>query len=170
MSDLSAEVVVTLVEEFLRSSSSQDVNDTVPDSAVENTLLHLAVEHSLPDCVVKLLAAGARTDIRNAQGLAPFDIALAAGEQILGKILQRNDCYRERIELARMFRWEMVTMQSNGDRQKIFDQLRDHKDTHFGISMGHIYEDYFDWDSAENLERLKVSKWLAVTPFKRFFV
>ena len=65
------------------------VSDVVDDKG--NTLLHLSVMHDLPECVVKLLAAGADPKgPLNSEACSPEDLALDAGNQQLLQILDRR--------------------------------------------------------------------------------
>ena len=110
-----------------------------------NTLLHFTVDFGLQTEVSKLLAAGARTDIRNRQGQLPMDLALERGNQKILHMLCQRDNYRKRIEKVRT-----ASMGVGLNFNSIFEEKL------LGLQLSNIYETYLDWNDSERCFHLGV--------------
>ena len=138
------------MDNFTKSNSSKVnirflVNETLHkgtfiDRKIDgsNTLLHLAVEYDLADCVVKLLSSGASSRLTNSLGLTAKDIALNNGNQNLIQILGRREDYGNHLQ-------HCGSQHSTQSEQKILP-----------LTIGAVYEDYFDWTDTKRCQRLKV--------------
>ncbi len=117
-----------------------------------NTLLHLAVEHDLLDCVVKLLSSGANSNILNLSGHSAKDIALHNGNQILLQVLGRREEYGNHLMvLDPNIKSELPLKVSQAD-----NALHNSDARLLTLRIGAVYEDYLDWSDSKRCQRLKV--------------
>jgi hypothetical protein len=108
---LCAEIISDWVKQTLAQGTNLDrpfneqsyVFCNKPPPSEGNTLLHWAVKYALVEEVLALLSAGARTDIANAHGKYPKDLALENGDQQCLRILCRREHYRGYCDLVRNF-------------------------------------------------------------------
>ncbi len=118
-----------------------------------NTLLHLAVEYDLVECVVKLLSSGANSNIVNSNGYTAKDIALNNGNQIMMQILGRREDYKNHLQLCHPsdlldsanIQWPRSAHSPRGGEPRLTP-----------LTLGAVYEDYLDWTDSKRCLRLKV--------------
>lgn len=142
-----------LVKETIRSGRNIDTR-----FSNSNTLLHLAVENDLQDCVVKLLSSGADATLRNDNGMTPRDLALDNGNQILLQILSRREEYTLHLQLFN--KSSEMSFSSNMDHFQLLASI-DESSTNskmVPLKIGIIYEDYMDWTDSQRCMNLQVKK------------
>eukprot|EP00428_Durinskia_dybowskii_P062031 CAMPEP_0170381628 /NCGR_PEP_ID=MMETSP0117_2-20130122/14512_1 /TAXON_ID=400756 /ORGANISM="Durinskia baltica, Strain CSIRO CS-38" /LENGTH=1472 /DNA_ID=CAMNT_0010637215 /DNA_START=229 /DNA_END=4647 /DNA_ORIENTATION=+ len=123
-----------------------------------NTLLHLAVENDLVDCVVKLLSSGADSNLENEEGFTARDLAIENGNQILLQVLSRRDEYTMHLQLFN--RYTDVSSSASGMDQYLALSALDPEscptDTKMvPLSIGAVYEDYIDWTDSQRCNHLQ---------------
>ena len=125
-----------------------------------NTLLHLAIQNNLVDCVVKLLSSGADANLLNEDGYTARDLALENGNQILLQVLSRREEYT--VHLRLFDRSTDISSSTSGmDSFNILASLdpdiiaTDAKMV--PLLIGTIYEDYMDWTDSQRCNHLQVS-------------
>lgn len=125
-----------------------------------STLLHLAIQNDLLDCVVKLLSSGADANLTNEDGATARDIALDNGNQIVLQVLSRREEYTMHLQL---FNRCADVSSSNGSSMDHFSVLAsidpelcttDLKMV--PLTIGAVYEDYFDWTDSQRCNHLQV--------------
>lgn len=124
------------------------------------TLLHLAIQNDLLDCVVKLLSSGADANLPNEDGATARDIALDNGNQIVLQVLSRREEYTMHLQLFN--RCTDISM-STGSSMDHFSALAsidsDVCTTDLKmvpLTIGAVYEDYFDWTDSQRCNHLQV--------------
>jgi hypothetical protein len=130
-----------------------------------NTLLHLAVQNDLLDCVVKLLSAGAAANIPNGDGLTARDLALDNGNQILLQVLGRREEYTLHLRLFNRSSGELSSENSNNtntglDHLQILASIEADMQCASArmipLSVGAVYDDYLDWTDSQRCSNLQV--------------
>ncbi len=124
-----------------------------------NTLLHLAVEYDLLDCVLKLLSSGANSNTLNANGHSPHDIALNNGNQILLQVLGRREDYGKHLKFLEPSSDERSTSKPNIAHKELTVNVSTEFDNDAKVLLfriGAVYEDYLDWSDSKRCQRLKV--------------
>jgi hypothetical protein len=146
---LSKAQVENLVSEAILWKASIDF---LPDGC--NTLLHLAVEHDLFECVMRLLSAGANINALNSLGLKPKDIAIINGNQILLQMLTRREDYGKFLSFLDEPDHSDISMGAEGPN--VSKYLATCEPRMLQLTFGTIYEDYFDWTDFKRCFHLRV--------------
>jgi len=129
-----------------------------------STLLHLAIQNDLIDCVIQLISAGADINIPNSDGLTPRDVALDNGNQIMLQVIsRREECMMQMFNRKKQKKQGLLSNPSlaadRGDGTS--DYLEGEEDRHAKM-MPHvlnscsIYEDYLDWTDYQRRLHLQV--------------
>ena len=129
-----------------------------------STLLHLAIQNDLIDCVIQLISAGADINIPNSDGLTPRDVALDNGNQIMLQVIsRREECMMQMLNRKKQKKQGLLSNPSlaadRGDGTS--DYLEGEEDRHAKM-MPHvlnscsIYEDYLDWTDYQRRLHLQV--------------
>lgn len=142
------EAFSSLIEVCLRSGSSS-LDQILRFNNQGNTLIHQAVEFQSQQEVIQLLAAGARTDLRNAKGFLPWDIALEKGDQKIIQILVHRDNYNKRVQ--------SISSLPRDLKNSIFDSFEEELQWGLKPLDYYKYDNYLDWTDPLRCEQLRVS-------------
>jgi hypothetical protein len=134
----------------------KDIDRTIDGS---NTLLHLAVQKDLVDCVVKLMSSGADANIVNQDGATARDLAIDNGNQVLLQVLSRREEYTMHLRLFN--RCTDVSSSGSGmDHFLVLSSLDPDSCTTDAkmvpLCIGAVYEDYIDWSDSQRCAHLQV--------------
>ena len=119
-----------------------------------STLLHLAVEHDLVECVVRLLSAGANIHAVDSAGYKPKDIALINGNQILLQVLTRREDYGKFLSFLDNAHGSTAAADSTGSNLNRYLEICEPK--MLQLTFGTIYDDFFDWTDFKRCFHLRV--------------
>ena len=139
------------IREVLNSGLS--VNDQFSDG---NSLLHLAVAHSLHEEVQKLIAIGVNIHLINRDNLTPLDIALEMGDQVILQLLNH------RHELQKYLLAKYPIIMSKYSKHYGYLAAVEAKPGRVmsipwtGLKPDTVFEDYMEWTDKTKLLRVQV--------------
>ena len=135
-------------------NSGLSLNDQFSDG---NSLLHLAVAHSLHDEVQQLINIGVNIHLRNGDNITPVDIALENGDQAILQLLN----HRHELQKYLLAKYPIIMSKYSKHYGYLTSDVRSGKVVvnnvpWVGLKSDIVFEDYMDWSDKIKLQRVQV--------------